>query len=150
MLYTQLENGQPQCPAVPLDHFVHLGAIAEDATEQQLAEANIVPVTAFTGQAPIDGNEYTIEIQQQQDDSWAQVLVQKEIPQAQYDNNVARHAQAVKADRDRMIAGTDWIVTKSAEAGEPVPQAWKDYRQALRDIPEQVGFPFQVTWPTRP
>jgi hypothetical protein len=150
MLYTQLENGQPQCPAVPLDHFVHLGAIAEDATEQQLAEANIVPVTAFTGQAPIDGNEYTIEIQQQQDDSWAQVLVQKEIPQAQYENNVARHAQAVKADRDRMIAATDWIVTKSVEAGTAVPAAWQTYRQALRDIPSQTGFPFTITWPTRP
>jgi len=150
MLYTQLENGQPQCIAVPLDHFVNTGAIALDATEEDLTMANIVPVTAFQGQAPVDGNEYTLEIRQQTDNSWAQELVQKEIPEAQYLNNVARQAQAVKADRDRMIAATDWIVIKSVEAGTAVPAAWQTYRQALRDIPAQTGFPFTITWPTRP
>ena len=49
-----------------------------------------------------------------------------------------------------MIAATDWIVIKSVEAGTAVPEAWQTYRQALRDIPEQTGFPFQVYWPTRP
>lgn len=29
-------------------------------------------------------------------------------------------------------------------------QAWKDYRQALRDIPQQAGYPTTLTWPTAP
>jgi len=29
-------------------------------------------------------------------------------------------------------------------------QDWKDYCQALRDVPAQVGFPHNITWPTQP
>jgi len=31
-----------------------------------------------------------------------------------------------------------------------VPDAWKTYRQALRDVPTQSGFPTDVTWPVEP
>lgn len=41
--------------------------------------------------------------------------------------------------RREELANTDWVVTKALEAGEPVPQEWVDYRQALRDLAE-FGF----------
>lgn len=31
-----------------------------------------------------------------------------------------------------------------------VPDAWRTYRQALRDVPAQSGFPTNVTWPSEP
>lgn len=31
-----------------------------------------------------------------------------------------------------------------------ITDAWTAYRQALRDIPAQAGFPASVTWPTKP
>tara|TARA_R110000787_G_scaffold186342_1_gene297884 strand:+ start:1166 stop:1384 length:219 start_codon:yes stop_codon:yes gene_type:complete len=31
-----------------------------------------------------------------------------------------------------------------------VPDAWRTYRQALRDVPAQSGFPDNITWPTEP
>jgi len=31
-----------------------------------------------------------------------------------------------------------------------VPDDWRTYRQALRDIPTQAGFPENVTWPVEP
>ena len=34
--------------------------------------------------------------------------------------------------------------------GEIITGAWAIYRQALRDLPEQEGFPFNVTFPTPP
>jgi len=53
---------------------------------------------------------------------------------------------AVRNRRDRLLAETDWMalsdVTMSSEM--------TTYRQALRDIPSQAGFPFSVTWPTKP
>jgi hypothetical protein len=151
MLYTKIENNQATTNVRTLEYFVNQGDIDSiDATAEELTAANIVPVTLFTGQFPVDGYQYAIEIQQQEDGSWAQVMMQVEIPEAQYINNVAVQAQVVKADRDRMIASTDWVVTKSAEEGIPVSQAWKDYRQALRDIPIQSGFPFNVQWPQLP
>ena len=56
-------------------------------------------------------------------------------------------AATIRAERDALLSGSDW--TQVADA--PVDQAaWAVYRQALRDIPEQAGFPGSVTWPTEP
>lgn len=151
MLYTQLENGKALHPAFVLEHFVDQGIIESiDATSEELAAANIVPVAMFTGQLPVDGYQYAVKIKQQPDGTWAHVAVQVEISEEQYQNNVARQAQAVKADRDRMISSTDWVVTKSLEEGTSIPTEWKNYRQALRDIPSQEGFPFDIQWPKVP
>ncbi|MCM1512600.1 MAG: phage tail assembly chaperone [Oxalobacter formigenes] len=59
-------------------------------------------------------------------------------------------AAEARAERDRRLAETDLIIIRCAEAGEPVPDEWKTYRQALRDIPEQTGFPENVVWPEKP
>jgi hypothetical protein len=59
----------------------------------------------------------------------------------------AEQAKAVRADRGRRLAETDW--TQLADA--PVDKAvWATYRQALRDVPTQAGFPWNVQWPTQP
>jgi hypothetical protein len=56
-------------------------------------------------------------------------------------------AAGVRMQRDRLLAACDW--TQVADA--PVDQAaWATYRQALRDITAQAGFPDNVTWPTKP
>lgn len=65
-------------------------------------------------------------------------------------------AEEVRAQRDRLLAETDWVVTKAVEQnaqdglGVQIPVVWLNYRQALRDIPQQPGFPDNVTWPTAP
>lgn len=56
---------------------------------------------------------------------------------------------AVRSERNAQLAASDWIVTRSAEAGVPVPSGWKDYRQALRDVTSQPD-PFAIVWPTPP
>jgi len=62
----------------------------------------------------------------------------------------AERASAVRAQRDQRLAATDWVVTRAMERAEPVPSAWAMYRQALRDIPLQPGFPGAVNWPAEP
>jgi hypothetical protein len=53
----------------------------------------------------------------------------------------------VRFRRNDLLADTDW--TQVADA--PVDQAaWATYRQALRDITTQDGFPTDITWPTKP
>lgn len=56
----------------------------------------------------------------------------------------------VRATRQRLLADTDWVVTRAAERGEPVDPAMAAYRQALRDVPVQAGFPRSVSWPAKP
>ena len=55
-----------------------------------------------------------------------------------------------RAKRHSLLKETDWIVVKYLDIGNPVPQEWSDYRQALRDVTEQAGFPGNVDWPTEP
>jgi len=56
----------------------------------------------------------------------------------------AEQAKAVRADRNKRLADSDW--TQVADA--PVDKAaWATYRQALRDITNQNGFPWNIQWP---
>ena len=59
----------------------------------------------------------------------------------------AEQAKSVRATRDAKLAECDW--TQVADA--PVDKAvWATYRQALRDITTQTGFPWTVTYPEKP
>jgi hypothetical protein len=62
----------------------------------------------------------------------------------------AEAAKAMRADRDKRIAETDWIIIKNLELNQNVPGVWEVYRQALRDVPSQAGFPHEITWPSKP
>mgnify|MGYP001548406029 CR=1 FL=1 len=56
-------------------------------------------------------------------------------------------AAKIRNERNALLTASDW--TQVADA--PVDQAaWAVYRQALRDIPTQEGFPQSVTWPVAP
>jgi len=57
---------------------------------------------------------------------------------------------ALRAERDRLLAETDWVVVKAQEAGEAGPAAWATYRQALRDLPANTADPANPVWPTKP
>lgn len=77
------------------------------------------------------------------------LIFREEIVSAVVDE-AAREAHAaaeVRAERDRLLAQSDW--TQLADA--PVDRAaWVVYRQALRDLPQQAGFPEDVDWPEIP
>jgi hypothetical protein len=57
---------------------------------------------------------------------------------------------ALRAERDRLLAASDWVVVKAQEAGEAVPAAWQAYRTALRDLPANTSDPANPAWPTKP
>ena len=60
------------------------------------------------------------------------------------------HAKSIRQSRDDKLKECDWIVIKNLELNANIPGAWEVYRQALRDIPTQTGFPWTVTWPDKP
>ena len=56
-------------------------------------------------------------------------------------------AKAMREQRGEKLKNTDW--TQVADA--PVDKAvWATYRQALRDVTAQSGFPWTITWPDAP
>lgn len=58
----------------------------------------------------------------------------------------AEQAKAVRATRDTKLSETDWRFRSDMTPS----QAWKDYCQALRDVPSQAGFPWTIEWPEQP
>ena len=62
----------------------------------------------------------------------------------------AEQAKSVRQSRDDKLKETDWIVIKNLESNANIPGVWEVYRQELRDIPAQSGFPWTIVWPTQP
>jgi len=56
-------------------------------------------------------------------------------------------ARNVREQRNEKLSNTDWTQLADNTADT---NAWAVYRQALRDVPAQAGFPNEVTWPTEP
>ena len=56
-------------------------------------------------------------------------------------------SEQIRIERNTKLAKTDWTQVSDA----PVDQAaWATYRQALRDITGQTGFPNNIIWPEQP
>ena len=55
----------------------------------------------------------------------------------------------VRSKRNELLIESDLLITRAIEATGSAPQAWVEYRQALRDITTQTD-PFNIIWPTKP
>lgn len=84
---------------------------------------------------------FNAETQQWERQYTVRPLTQEEIDQ---------EAGNVRRQRDRMLLETDWTQLDDTPLDNATKLHWAVYRQQLRSVPEQEGFPFDVTWPTKP
>ena len=80
-------------------------------------------------------------------DGFLKVLDEAEVAheqQAEADSQAHR----VRVNRTLRLQASDW--TQGKDIANEVSTAWATYRQALRDVPSQEGFPWNVTWPETP
>ena len=69
------------------------------------------------------------------------------------DAEAAAEAQKVRDYRDNLLDTCDTVYCNAerwAAMTDEQRQAWAAYKQELRDVPEQDGFPYVVNWPTMP
>lgn len=59
----------------------------------------------------------------------------------------AERSKSVRTTRNDMLKDCDWTQIIDSTANKTV---WATYRQELRDVTAQVGFPWEVVWPTAP
>ena len=73
--------------------------------------------------------------------------------------NNAEPMRLLRIERDKRLAACDWVSAKATDTGVAVSDAWKTYRQALRDLPASASPKLDseyeldltsVTWPTEP
>jgi hypothetical protein len=112
----------------------------------------IAPFNAFevvrTTQPEVDHTQNVGEgVPQKINGVWTQVWNVSNLGEEELAERTEGRAKQVRDERDQKLSKTDW--TQVADA--PVDKTtWANYRQALRDVPEQNGFPWNVVWPTQP
>lgn len=57
-------------------------------------------------------------------------------------------AGMARAHRSDLLSVTDW--TQMPDVPQATKDKWAAYRQALRDVPQQAGFPDNIQWPVKP
>jgi len=55
-----------------------------------------------------------------------------------------------RTQRDALLRSCDWTQVVDAPLTDAERAAWLSYRQALRGIPDQLGFPTEIQWPDMP
>jgi len=133
-----------------LEYFVLSGAIPSiDASASALLAAGIVEVApATSGMAP--ENEYVKDLWpvKQADGTWKEEWVQKPTTEEQKQFATAQKAKLILDERAYRLSCSDW--TQMPDVVLANKSDWATYRQALRDIPAQAGYPWTVAWPTHP
>jgi hypothetical protein len=110
-----------------------------ELTDTQLSE-EATPVFDVDAQRWSQGwmvRELTAEELLQRNTKRDEELLQRNITQT----------NAVRVARNNMLKDSDWTQLADSPADKT---AWAVYRQALRDVTAQVGFPWTVTWPDAP
>jgi len=56
----------------------------------------------------------------------------------------------LREERNKRLTECDWVVIRSTSTDTPIPEEWKTYMQALRDLPSNTTDPSNPVWPTPP
>ena len=116
---------------------------SESTTAEQIADAGYIAIEEPAGQQPADSvltvskseaGEYTA--------SWMLLSAYQQI----VDSNA--YAGFARARRNKLLAECDW--TQGKDIPDAVSAQWAVYRQSLRDITTQQGFPDSIVWPEKP
>ena len=79
-------------------------------------------------------------------------LVKDELAQHKADQKAGEAAavEQLRAERDRRLAATDWTQLVDSPLDDKAADAWGDYRQALRDLPDNTKDAGEPDWPDPP
>ena len=81
------------------------------------------------------------------DGEWVYGYTAKPLNKTELKQAAERAAINARATRNRLLADCDWTQLPDAVVDK---QAWSKYREALRGISKQKGFPLSIEWPTMP
>lgn len=137
MFYAQVTNGEITRINISLPTSIGNTSIPKGATG--LEAFGLYPIVgdepSHTEQQRVAGPQYVFDGTQVN-----RVFTVEAIPDSE-------KAGQVRAERDDLLKQTDWTQVNDAPVDKT---AWATYRQALRDITAQDGFPHSVTWPAKP
>jgi hypothetical protein len=117
-------------------------------SEEMLAGWSVFPVIE---QEPPSFNPATQNLNQVNpilvDGEWLQAWEVTDFSSEEIAERTEAKAAEVRADRNQRLAACDWTQLPDSPADH---EAWAVYRQALRDLTSQAGFPWNINWPEEP
>lgn len=140
-MFIRIINGVPEAYTVrDLCRDNPQTSFPKDVPSDMLAAYGVYPVRRVS--AP-PYNELTQSIRlltpAQIEEQWTQQWEVVELPESMASENISDA-------RNRLLQKTDWM----ALSDNTMTPEWASYRQALRDITSQEGFPYSVIWPNKP
>lgn len=145
-MYLKLTNGSPDKYSLrQLRSDNPNTSFPAEPTDALLAEWDVYPYTRpdRPDYDPLTTTLVDGSFEQDAVGNWSLPYVVQQRPQADAQRNV-------RSRRDGLLSECDWVVIVHTEKGTNIPLEWEVYRQALRDVTAQEGFPFNVIWPTPP
>ena len=145
-MYLKLTNGIPEKYSIgQLRRDNPNTSFPKNPTYELLADWNVYPYLTPDRPFVDELTQVCVEgvFEQDSGGNWVLPWVIENLSLAQAESNVRNR-------RDLLLQNCDWVVIKNTEKGTNIPLEWELYRQQLRDVPEQAGFPYNVVWPTEP
>ena len=118
----------------------------QDISDELAAEFGVFLVSP----TPQPADRYDINLRRtasKQGSNWVEQWVETPATPEQIAERTAAKEAEVRQQRNQLLSACDWTQLPDA----PVPAApWAAYRQELRDVTAQAGFPWEITWPEAP
>lgn len=150
-MHIKLTNGQPEIYTIgQLRRDNPQTSFPRNIPDDLLAAYDVYPLVP-TERPVTDHTKNVVEdVATLGEGVWVQTWAVTDATPSEIEQRLHERAQSVRSERDFLLQATDWIVIRSFAGGPGITQAWGSYRQALRDLTAQAGFPFQIVWPTKP
>lgn len=121
-------------------------SFAKQISDEVAASFNVFPVILVEPPA----ENYTINLERtavKQGDNWVEKWITTPATTKEITERTASKADSVREERNQKLSDCDWTQLTDSPVDK---QVWENYRQELRDITQQSGFPWEVVWPTKP
>lgn len=118
--------------------------------DESLAEWDVYPVQSAPGPNADHTKTVTKGMPELVDGKWTQTWIVADATAEEIAIRIEEMAQSIRTQRNQMLSDSDWTQVDDTPLTNTAKQEWAIYRQALRDITKQDGFPASITWPVQP
>jgi hypothetical protein len=145
-MYVKIENGSVS--QYPYSYYQLISdnpktSFPDVMPDDQLDSWGVFPVTPTTAPTPAPGQIVEELTPAEIGGVWTQQWIARAATQDETDQK----ASDVRTQRNELLYQCDWTQLADSSVDKT---AWANYRQQLRDVPQQAGFPWEVVWPTPP
>ena len=117
-------------------------------TESVLTDVGFEPVVDVAPPSAADDEAIEETAPEKVDGVWKRKYLKRTLTPEEFDARRQAKARDMRDKRDRLLAETDW--TQLLDAPTETQTTYAAYRQLVRDVTKQAGFPWQIDWPAKP